>query len=221
MGLFNGIMGAVVNPMNLAQLAMGPAGWASLATRIMFSAIGQQAIQQMGQQMGLPQSMIDMAQAQFCATCGDTRGVGQNIRQATQELAGQFNLAPTQQGQLERTGNETASKLTDMMLDRVRASGDEESQAAASGSAGGKGGSLLMKIAIAMGQLLDKKMTEMAGLTDKIGGLGTIDNKNQSQLGELTGKLQGLGQEVNLLSNAMTNTIKSIGEANTTIARKG
>lgn len=64
-------------------------------------------------------------------------------------------------------------------------------------------------------------MGEMDSLTTQIGGLGTIDEKNQSKMGELTGKLQVLGQEVNLLSNAMTKSIKSIGEAGTTIARKG
>lgn len=214
MGLLGGIMKSVVNPLSLAQLAMGPAGWAALATRTLFSAIGQQVIQNVGQQLGLPQPMIDVAKATF--TGG---GVATGVRDAVAGLATPFNLSLTEQGVLERSANKMTNQLTDFLLDGVRRGGDEESKALASGN--GKGGSLLMKIAVAMGQLMDQKMSEMSSLTDDIGNLGTIDEKNQAKMGELTGKLQGLGQEVNLLSNAMTNTIKSIGEANTTIARKG
>ncbi|MGB7418508.1 MAG: hypothetical protein WA918_04965 [Erythrobacter sp.] len=214
-GIFN-----AVNPLSsLALVAAGPAGWMALATKTMLSAVGQQVIQRIGQQLGLPQGVIDLAQSQFASNIGDNRGARLNIREAASALADQFNLTPRQEGELRRAGDSMMDNLNRMLMDRMRESGDQESQAAQSGGAGQK--SLLMKIAVAMGQLLDRKMTEMGGLTDDIGRLGTINNSNQSKLGELTGKLQGLGQEVNMLSNAMTNTIKSIGEANTTIARKG
>ena len=61
----------------------------------------------------------------------------------------------------------------------------------------------------------------MANKTDEIGNLGTIDNSNQSKMGQLTGELQGLSQETNMLSTALSNTIKAIGEAGSTLARKG
>jgi len=64
-----------------------------------------------------------------------------------------------------------------------------------------------------------QKMTDMADTTDQIGQLGTVDNSNQSHLSELTGKLQGLTQEIGLLSNALTNTLKSLGDASATLAR--
>jgi hypothetical protein len=38
---------------------------------------------------------------------------------------------------------------------------------------------------------------------------------------ELNARLQGLSQETNILGNAMTNSIKTIGESAATIARKG
>jgi hypothetical protein len=126
-------------------------------------------------------------------------------------------------------------------MDRIKSSASDDVKDIR--YSGGKGQSLLMRIAIALGKLLDQKMTEMADLTEQIGSQGTqnanqlrtygkITEKNtarfeadktegQSKLGELTGRLQGLGQEVSMLSNALANTIKSIGEANTTLARKG
>jgi hypothetical protein len=216
MGLLSGIMKSVINPVSIAQIAMGPAGWASLAARALFSAIGQQVLQNVGQRLGLPQPMIDLAKASFTGQVG---GGANNVRDAIAGLATPFNLSLGEQGALQRSADQMTNQMTDFLLDGVRRGGDEESKSLASGNA--KGGSLLMKIAVAMGQLMDQKMADMASLTDDIGNLGSIDNKNQAKLGELTGKLQGLGQEVNLLSNAMTNTIKSIGEANTTIARKG
>jgi hypothetical protein len=210
MSFLGGIMKSVINPATLMQLAMGPAGWASLAMRTIGTAIAQQVIQQLGQQFGLPPAVISMAQQAF-ATASGTQGMPNNITDAVSQLAGQFNLSPSQQGELQRGAEDSMNSLISQLGQ------SEETKEAISG---GKGQSLLMKIAIALGKLLDKKMTEMAGLTDQIGKLGSGSDK-QSKLGELTGKLQGLGQEVSMLSNALTNTIKSIGEANTTIARKG
>ena len=214
-----GMFKSLVNPMTLMQVAMGPAGWASIAAKMVMSAVGQQVIQQLGEKLGLPQSMIDGAQAAFCAACGDKQGVQRNIRETVQGLSEQGNWSSVDAGKVERQANTAADNLTKMMMRQIERSGGADAETLRSGGKGG--GSLLMKIAIAMGQLMDQKMSEMDGLTTDIGKLGTIDKKNQSKMGELTGKLQGLGQEVSLLSNAMTNTIKSIGEANSTIARKG
>lgn len=210
MSFLSGILRAVVNPATLMQLAMGPAGWASLAMRTIGTAIAQQVIQQLGQSLGLPPAVISMAQQAFSAASG-TQGLPTTVAGAVSQLAQQFNLSPSQQGELQRGADESINSLISQLGQ------SEESKEAMSG---GKGQSLLMKIAVAMGKLLDKKMTEMGNLTDQIGKLGS-GSSNQSKLGELTGKLQGLGQEVSMLSNALTNTIKSIGEANSTLARKG
>lgn len=213
-----GIFKSLVNPATLLQLAAGPAGWASIATQTLLGAVGSQVIQQLGQQIGLPSSVINLAQNAFSQNFGGL-GAGLNINQAVSGLAQQFNLSPTEQGNLQRVSQDFEKNLTSMFVDRLRGGGDDEDSQ--SFKAGGKaGGSLLMKIAIALGKLLDQKMTEMANLTDEIGSLGS-GGDNQSKLGELTGKLQGLSQEVSMLSNALTNTIKTIGEANSTISRKG
>jgi hypothetical protein len=208
MSLLGGIMKSVINPASLAQLAMGPAGWASLALKTLGSAIGQQLIQQLGQRLGLPQGMISMAQNAFAAATG-TQGGPRVIMEATSQLGQQFNLSPTQQGQLERAANTDLNNLFGNLI------GSEEFKAAKSG---GSGKGWLERIAVALGKALDEKMNKVASLADQIGKQAS---SNQSQLGELNGKMAATSQEVSILSQALNNTIKSIGEAQSTIARKG
>jgi hypothetical protein len=213
MSFLGGILKSVINPATLFQLAMGPAGWASLATKMIVSAVAQQVIQQLGQQLGLPQSIINMAQTAFSAASG-TGGMPSTVSEAVSQLAEQFNLSPSQQGELQREGQTSTRRLVDQLME------SEEFKSARSGAKGGKGGeSILMRIAIALGQLADKKMGEMDKLATQIGA--TKDGKDQNKITEQGARLQALGQEMSILSNAMTNVIKSIGEANSTIARKG
>ena len=60
--MLGGIFRSVLNPINLMQLAAGPAGWASLAMRAVVTNIAQTVIQRIGQQLGVPQPFIDIAQ---------------------------------------------------------------------------------------------------------------------------------------------------------------
>ncbi|MFC4291483.1 hypothetical protein ACFOWX_03545 [Sphingorhabdus arenilitoris] len=211
MSLLGGIMKSVINPMSLAQLAMGPAGWASLATKMLVSAVGQQVIQQLGDKLGLPQSTIDMAQASFCQSCGDVKGSFRNVREAVDSIANEINLSPKDRGNLERTAQDATRKLLDSMLES-----EEFKNAKAGGAAKG---SIFMQIATALGKLADKKMGEMASLANQIGGIK--DGKNANKITELTGQMQAKGQEFGLISNAMSTTIKSIGDGVTQLARKG
>ncbi|WP_144033557.1 hypothetical protein [Sphingomonas guangdongensis] len=201
-------MKSVVNPISLAQLAMGPAGWASLALKTLGSAIGQQLIQQLGQQLGLPQSVIGLAQNAFGAATG-TSGGPLSIGEAVSQLASQFNLSPAQQGQLERSATQD---YTNLLRDLI---GSDEFKAA---KTGGSGKGFLERIAVALGKMLDEKMNKVASLADQIGQQGSA---NQSKLGELNGKMAAASQEVSILSQALNTTIKTIGEAQSTIARKG
>jgi hypothetical protein len=209
------------SPANLVtQAALGfMTGGSSLiletAMRTVVSAIGQQVIGQLGQEMGLPSGVIDMAQGAFAGAMGDVQGAQQGAQNAIEDFGSATGASPSEVGEAQSAGQ----TLGNMMLDGIRqAANDSDDGNGVKGSAG-QGGSLLMKIAIALGQLMDKKMTDMANLTDQIGALGS-GSGNQSKLGELTGKLQGLSQETSLLSNALTNTIKTIGESNSTLARK-
>jgi hypothetical protein len=211
------------NPVNLAsQVALTAAtGGSSLilqtALRAVVSNIGQQLIQQLGSQFGVPQNVIDLAQGNFAGSVGDFEGASSNYQDVISEFVGQAGGSPLEEGQLRGSADELRDSMFRNAIDRLRNSGPEEARP----GAGGRNGSVLMRIAIALGQLMDQKMDEMAGLADKIGDMGTIDNKNQSQLMELNARLQGLSQETNILGNAMTNSIKTIGESAATIARKG
>lgn len=204
-----GIAKNLFNPINVLQAAMGPAGWAALASRTLFSAIGQQVIQQLGQQLGLPQSMINMAHSTFSGSFGGAIGAGQTIGQAVQSLAQQFNLSATESGNLERNAHDAVSQMTDSMLKNIRenGSGGEEGGVAANGK------SRLVKLALALGAVMDSKMDDMIDIGGKLDGA--------KKTGSLTAEMQGLSQELSMVGNALANTIKSIGEAGTTLARKG
>ncbi|MGK6325172.1 hypothetical protein ACMGDM_19065 [Sphingomonas sp. DT-51] len=209
MSFLGGIMRSAVNPLSLAQLAAGPAGWATLAMRTLASAVGQQVLQQLGQQLGLPQSVISLAQNSYGAATG-TLGGPLNIQDAVSGLADQFGLSALEQGQLTRSANDAFRSLSNSLAE------SDEFKAARTG----KGGeSIFMKIARVLGELADKKLGEMVGLADQIGA--TTDGKQQNEITSLTGKMQGKSQEFGLISNAMTNVIKTIGEGVSTISRKG
>jgi hypothetical protein len=82
-------------------------------------------------------------------------------------------------------------------------------------------GSLLMKIAILLGMIADQKMADMATKAEQIGKMGEIKGKNQAKFTQMNSELQALGQELGTISQATANVIKSIGEAGSTLARKG
>ena len=219
MSFLGGIAKSLVNPMTLAQVAMGPAGWASIAMKTIGAAIGQQLIQQVGQKLGLPQSVIGMAQTAFSAATG-TRGMPTTIGGAVQQIAKQFNLSPSQQGNLERQSNRMLEQMTKDALEGKN--GTNEGPANLKGK---KAESFLVMFAKAMGKAMDTKMDKMMDLSKKIDQATTkandSDGKKGAVTGELTAEMQALGQEVGMISQAVANSIKSMGEAATTLARKG
>jgi predicted ribosome quality control (RQC) complex YloA/Tae2 family protein len=228
-----GIFKSLVNPATLLQLAAGPAGWASLAMRTIGTAIAQQVIQQLGQKLGLPSSVINMAQQAFSAASGTGDIAQQTVRQAVSSVAQQLNLSPQQEGQLQRSADQaTASmnKILEQFMKKLSNGGKEEAQ-------GERSGSVLMRIAQALGELMDDKMQQLATKADELGRLGTdksltINGKDagaakgtfnaegQGKFGKLSAEVQALGQELSYLSQAISQTIKSIGEAASTVARK-
>lgn len=203
MGLFSGISNLVSNPLNLAALAMGPAGWASLAVRQLASAVGQQIIQQLGEKLGLPQQMIDLAQAAYASSVGDKAGARQNLREATGRFGDQFNLNPMQRGDLERTVNRAVQ-------DGVREAWDSaERSGLAAGRSSAKGGSWLRALAEQLGRAVDRKQKEMETLAEKADK--SRDNTTDYQVAV---------QEFNLLMSTLTSTIKTIGEALSALAKR-
>lgn len=216
--MLGGILKSVMNPASLAQLAMGPAGWASLAFQVLGNAIAQQAIQQIGQKLGLPQGAIDLAQTAFSGATG-AQGMPNNIKDAVGFLSDKFNLSPIQEGRLERQSNKLLEEFTKNALEGKN-NGEESSS-----NVKGKGGdSFLVAFAKALGKAMDTKMNKMMDISKNIDKetqkANDSDGKKQAVTGEMSAELQALGQEVSMLSQAVANSIKSIGEANSTLARK-
>lgn len=240
MGFLDSIGQVLSNPQTLMAIAtMNPAIIATVVAKQLVSQIGQQLIQQLGQEMGLPQPMIDMAQGAFASSMGDVQGARQNYMEAAQGtndiLNGFFDqvgASPVDRGRGERAVSAYESDAKDVINDFLNSQLTGKADEASEGSGGSKGkgkGSILMQIAVALGKSMDDKMTQMAEKTDQIGNLGSTDGltkdgnfnaKGQSQYGELTGEVQALGQELKLLSDALSNTLKSIGEASSKLASK-
>ena len=209
MSFLGGILKSVINPATLLQLAMGPAGWASLAAQTIGRAIAQQVIQQLGQSLGLPQSVINMAQAAFSAASGQPGAPVQTVRQAVEQLAQQYGLSAFQQGQLERAAQNDVKDMYEMLSEAAR-QGKQRAERG-DGKASGKGG-WLREIAALMSVALDSKIKEMKGLAGQLDKTKTTALQND---------LQVATQEFSFLMNATANMIKTVGEGLGTMARKG
>lgn len=195
------------SPSSLIQAAMmGPGGLVSLAAKSLFSAIGQQVIQKLGEKLGLPQSIIDGAQAAFCATIGDKAGVKQNVREAAAGIARDFNLSPVQQGQLERAANDDVRNMVDQIATSMTQSKDKPTKSG--------GGSWLMAIAESLGRTSDKLAGEMKTMSDN---MGTGDEKSKSSDNL---KFGAKSQEFNMFFSSANTVLKTLGEALASGARK-
>lgn len=206
-----GVLGSVVNPVSLMQLAMGPAGWASLAVRTLGAAIGQQVLQQLGEKMGLPQGIIDIAKSSFSAAVG---GAPASIADAVSTV-GNGIFSPAQQGAMTRELSQQAENIAEKLFTASREGSD---RAKTEGSRNGKVGSgnWLRAIAEVMAQSMDSKIEEMQSLAQ------TYDSqsKNNKSTKTMT-DLQVATQEFSYIMQSTTNMIKTIGEGLSTMARKG
>jgi hypothetical protein len=217
------IFKSLINPATLLQLATGPAGWASLAMQTLMSTVGKEILQQLGQQLGLPQSIIDVAQTALATASGNPGAA--NIGQAISGLSNTFGLQGAAAGQFEREAkNQVQDFVQQQVQQTLKSTNDELGESlgikAKKGGAGAKGGSVLMRIALALGSAMDKKVDRMAAISDKLGALGEATGKNQSQYQTLSAELTAVGQEMKIMGEALSNTLKSIGEASSNLARK-
>lgn len=209
---------SMVSQIALSAVTGGIGGIIMQALKQVALQVMDQILQNVGQQLGLPQSVIDGAQALGHAAAGDTQGASQNWQEALAGVgASPFDIGAAQQaadaGAAEGT-NSANQAWTQSLGDSVDENGGRAGRGQAGGAKGGE--SFLYAIARAMGNALDKKMNEMKTKADNLGNL----DSQSSQYGSESAKLQALGQEVSILSNALNQAIKSIGESATTLARK-
>ena len=200
-------MSGGLNPANLvSQIALTAAtGGASLYAQLalkLVSAIGQQVIQQLGQQLGLPQSTIDLAQGAFSASVGDYQGAASNLQEAAEQFASAAGASPVEQAEFGREMSTGADNLAASLADG--------SNSKTSGAGKGGKGSWLMALAEALGKKLDKMADDLGTMADQ------VSEKNPS----MTTKFGAKSQEFGILMNAATTAIKSIGEGLSNSARK-
>lgn len=185
------------NPVSLmATAAFGPAGGlvAQFASQI-FSQMGQQFIQQLGQQMNLPQSSIDLAQGSFANSVGDFQGGAQNLDEVLQSVGQQSGSSPFEIADAQREANEGLQRLLNDL------SQSDEVKDAKNGGRGGAG--WLRAMADVLGKKLDALAHEMQDLA------GKVNKEDPSTSTDFT----VVSQEFNMLMNAVSTALKTIGEA--------
>lgn len=209
--IFSG--GNILNMVSEVALTAATGGMSQIVEQLAQQLIGSivsQGIQQAGSQLGFSQSDISNAQQ----AAGGSFGAGGSVQDAVSAATQQLGLTPFQSGQLQGQADQGSNSISQMLLDGLRGSGDSNEN---SGAHRGKGGmSVLMAIAYAMGKQMDNKLDDIA---DKANQLGNSQS-NSSQYGQLSSEIQAESQELGMLSNAVNNAIKSIGDAGSTMAKK-
>jgi hypothetical protein len=216
-----GFFKSLINPATLMQLAMGPAGWASIAAKAIMTAVVQQVIQKLAQELGLPPAIANLASQAASAAMG-SGDFKASIEETVSQLAQDRGLSAVEQGFMGRSAQDAYRKLVSSIMeseDFKAARSGAKGRNGSSATGGASGESWLMQIATVLGQMADKKLGEAAALAKTIGG--TKDGDQQNIVSEMTGQMQAKMQEFSLVSNAMTNVVKALGEGLSTIARKG
>jgi hypothetical protein len=209
----------IVAPLALAAFT-GGASLAVMAQQMATRALVTQLVQFAAQQLGVPPQMLQAALgAAGMAGGGSTDWMSllqENGASATQlgELARGFQSAVSQ-GQ-DALGTVLQDQLNSLNRDASTKKGKADMAAIMAGK-----GSILMKLAVVLGMIADQKMNDMAKKAQDIGAMGEIKGGNQAKFTQMNAELQALGQELNVVSQGLSNVLKSIGEASSTIARKG
>lgn len=201
------------NPVSLLATSMfGPIGGvvAQLAQQV-FSSFGQNLIQQLGQNLGLPQSTIDLAQSSFAGSIGDFQGAASNLDEAVANFGAGTGASPAEIGSAQNSFQSLMQNVIDQM-----SQSEEFKNAKASGGKGGSAGGVqgapgwLMAMAQALGRELDRLGDEMSSRAESLSG---DDPSASAEFGVVS-------QQFSMLMNATNNAIKSVGEAMANTARK-
>jgi len=209
-GGFN--IGSLISQAALAVATGGTSALVQAALTQVVSSIGQQ---QVGQALGLPQSVIDLSIGAFAAATGNTGGTFQSIGESAAGLAQATGGGAFEAGGIERQMNDIVQDLVDKTLEKARTGGRDEEGNAIPGGLNGK--SFMLRLALALGSVLDAKMERMAEIGEKI---DAESQKKKPKMGSLSAEMTAVGKELDFVSQALNNALKSIGESASTLARK-
>lgn len=203
MGIF-GIGGSLFNPINLASLGLGPAGWASMAARMVVANAAQAAINYVAQQSGPPASAVSELTSRASDAFGVQLGQQQNLQQLARSILRDGRVSFTEAARLER-GIEDTYKAVFVSVKKAAESATEE----ASGLSKGRGKSWIRALVEIMGKRLDSLARQMEGLGKE------IDSGAKK-----SGELQAVSTEFNLLQNALNTIVKTVAEGQANLARR-
>ena len=155
------------NPISMiSQVALGVATggtslFAQLAMQVVSSVI-QEAIQTVGDQLGLPQPLIDMAQGAAAGSVGDFQGAIKNSQQSSQgwadALGDMLNASPSQRGDMQRQMDDLSNATQGAFREAWE---NAERRGNSKGSR-----SWLQAIADAIGKAVDAKANQMNKLAE-------------------------------------------------------
>lgn len=222
--MFGNILGSFNPVASLLGTALGGPLGAMIAQALqqVVSQVVQEIIQKAGEQLGLPQQFIDMAQGAAAGSLGDTQGATRNLQEAIQGFVGATGATGAAAGALQRETTDLVNNfINEQATNLARSAGQENSEARGAGTSATQGrGSILMRIAQALGAAMDNKVDAMAAKATELENLGEITGKNMSTYNKTSAEMSALGQELKIVSEALNNTLKSIGDASSALARK-
>jgi hypothetical protein len=239
MGLLGGILRTVA-PLALTALTGGAAAPLVMAQQMAVRFAAQQVLQMAAQTLGIPPQILSVASSALTSAMSPFPGANLNVpglgtfsnvqelRQGLQALG----FTPLQSANIERYAIGQARRaiqefqkqgMEDSIQNFInqinRDNSNKKLNRDVNAVLNGKG-SILMKLAVALGQIADQKLNDMAKKAQDIGNMGKIEAKNQSKFSQMNAELNALGQEFGIVSQAMNNVLKSIGEGASTVARK-
>lgn len=230
-GLGGNLFSSVANIALQGALGIATGGASLLVTTALkglMMSIGDQLLQNIGQKLGLPQPVIDLAQATFHGAAGNPGGAIQNIEEASAGLASAAGLDSFGAGEIQRQSFDIVEQLQQNLQEKLENGTDEDGNSRGSAktraAAGASGESFLVRLALALGKAIDAKMDEQLKIAGEIDDAKNAaeggDKDADSQITQQGAKLTALGQEITILSNALNTALKSIGESVSTLARK-
>lgn len=219
---FNNILNLGVTA--LGTMFGGPIGTmaAQLFTQIASGAIDQ-VIQQVGQQFGLPQSMIDAAQGAFHGAIGDYEGAAGNYQDAMEAVREQ--ASPADYGDLDRAVQDlmesTRQWFTEQMNDIAEGGKSEKSKGK------GSGGDFFIAMAESLGKALQSqadrvqdKANELSNAVDAAEGTEDNDRADaQNEIMELQTELTAESMRLNYMSQGIHTALTKVGDALATSGR--
>ena len=204
--------------LRVAPVFLGPMAPLAIAQQFAVRAVASELVGFAARELGVPNMLASALQS------SGLPGLGGGIAGA---LIGQ-GMSPRAAAGIERSVRsavrDSQQEVRDFLKDQLAELNRNNEKRRAKGEidriANGKG-SILMKLAMIMGMVADQKLEGMMSKARDIGAMGEIDGKNQAKFTQANAELQALSQEFGIVSQAMTNVIKTTGEAQATIARKG